>query len=684
MDDAGKNSILVLDDEKLNLEILYSILTPEYTVYMTKNGSSAINMAEKYLPDLILLDIVMPDMSGYEVLAALKSSDKTRHIPVIIITGLNRVEDEEEGLSLGAADFIHKPFSTKIVLSRVRNQIQIVKQIRELTELHKNLELAVKAAENANRAKSSFLARMSHEIRTPMNAILGISEIQFRNDDLPQDTKEAFTRIYNSGDLLLGIINDILDMSKIEAGKLELTPFRYDIESLINDTVFLNIIKYENKPIELLLHIDENIPSELFGDEIRIKQILNNLLSNAFKYTFTGKVELKFSVEELSDYIKLIFSVRDTGQGMTKEQLDTLFDDYSRFNSEANRTTEGTGLGMGITLNLIHMMKGDIKAESEPGKGSLFTVSLPQVKTGAPVLGREAAAKLQQYRQNMKAKTKNIRIMREPIPFGKVLVVDDMDINLYVAKGMLTPYGLQIDTATSGYEAIDKIKRNAYDLVFMDHMMPIIDGVETTEQIRKLGSEYQRLPIIALTANAVAGMKEMFLANGFNGYLSKPIDTRELDEILREWMSSDKISPLPDTEASDSDAAGNKIDDKFWDAVGKTGDIDTETGLRHHTGNRETYYKTLEKFHKKLISECDHMGDSLDTYDIKNFEISIHAMESILAIIGAEELAKTALDLENASEKQKIEYCSQKFPVFRENLLSLHKELSDIFSGTEK
>jgi signal transduction histidine kinase len=241
----------------------------------------------------------------------------------------------------------------------------------------------------------------------------------------------VFTRIFNSGNLLLGIINDILDMSKIEAGKLELILAKYDTASLINDTVFLNLIKYENKPIEFILDVDENVPAELLGDELRIKQILNNLLSNAFKYTDEGEVELSINAEYTSnEVVTLVFYVRDTGHGMNAEEVGRLFDEYSRFNQEANRTTEGTGLGMNITQNLIRMMNGEILAESEPGKGSLFTIRLPQRSVGAKPLGKELTEKLKQFRSSYEAKMKKAYVVRQDKLLGKILVVDDMDMNL--------------------------------------------------------------------------------------------------------------------------------------------------------------------------------------------------------------------------------------------------------------
>jgi len=533
MNEEEKNSLLIVDDENLNLKVLTRILGSDYKIYTAANGISAIEKAMQYMPDLILLDILMPEMNGYQTISELKANEKTHRIPVIFITGLVSFKDEEKGLDMGAADFIHKPFSAKVVKSRVRNQIQIVNQIRAI-------ELYVKVAEDANRAKSAFLAKMSHEIRTPMNAILGIAEIQLQNENISPDIKEALNRIMNSGSLLLGIINDILDISRIEAGKLQLIQTKYDVAGLINDTAFLNIIKYENKPIDFTLNVDENIPSMLFGDELRIKQVLNNLLSNAFKYTDAGEVELSFEIENppasAEDVVTLIFRVRDTGQGMTAEQVGKLGDDYSRFNLQTNRTTEGIGLGMSITRSLIKTMKGEIFLESEPGKGSLFTVRLPQGNAGAPALGSITAESLRTFGSYYTEKTKKTMTEREPVPFGKVLVVDDLELNLYVVKGKLLPYGLHIDTATSGFEAIEKVKNNVYDIVFMDYMMPKMDGVEAAREIRKLGREYEKLPIIAITANAVSGVREKLLESGFNGFISKPIDTRELDEMIRKWI----------------------------------------------------------------------------------------------------------------------------------------------------
>jgi len=407
----------------------------------------------------------------------------------------------------------------------------------DITELNDIKEQAVEA----NRTKSSFLARMSHEIRSPMNVILGITEMHLEKEELPQDAREAFGKIYDSGYLLLNIINDILDMSKIEAGKLEIMPVNYDVVSLINDTIQLNVMRFDSKPIQFELQADERLPVTLFGDELRIKQILNNILTNAFKYTDSGKVLLAVDAEyetherEETPYMTLIFRVSDTGRGMTREQVDKLFDDYTRFSLEASRTTEGTGLGMGITKRLVDLMNGGISVESELGKGSVFTVRLPQkLVENTGMLGRELAESISWFRFDRTAKKKAPQIIREYMPYGKVLVVDDMEPNLYVARGLLSPYGLSIETAASGFEAVEKVKSGMkFDIIFMDHFMPEMDGIQTVKIIRSLG--YTQ-PVVALTANAISGQADVFLENGFDGFISKPIDIRQLNETLNKLV----------------------------------------------------------------------------------------------------------------------------------------------------
>ncbi|MCL1992873.1 MAG: PAS domain-containing protein, partial [Spirochaetes bacterium] len=339
----------------------------------------------------------------------------------------------------------------------------------------------LEVAEENSEAKSKFLARMSHEIRTPMNAIIGISEIQLRNNNLNHHVEEAFAKIYDSAHSLLRLINDILDLSKIEAGKMEILDIKYNVASLINDTVHINIIRMGSKQIVFKMRVDENLPETIFGDDVRMRQVLNNLLSNAFKYTENGLVELSFWAEKLTDsaaedYIGLgqtgqgqlgenaddIFllaiSVSDTGCGMTPEQLAGLFDDYARFNTVLNRDVEGTGLGMNIVRSIVRLMNGSIDVASTPGKGSTFTVRIPHKKFGDGVLGAEKAKFIEEYERNHFLAKKIPDFEYEPMPYGKVLVVDDMETNLYVAQGQLKPYYLEVEVCNNAQAAIDKIR----------------------------------------------------------------------------------------------------------------------------------------------------------------------------------------------------------------------------------
>jgi PAS domain S-box-containing protein len=517
-------------------------------------------------------------------------------------------------------------------------QIQHTVDITEIID-------AKEHAEQSNRFKSQFLSHMSHEIRTPMNAILGITEIQLQNETLSNDMQEALSRIYNSGYLLLGIINDILDLSKIEAGKLEIIPINYDVPSLINDTVHLNIMRFDNKPIVFDLNVDENIPLTLFGDELRIKQILNNLLSNAFKYTDSGKVSLSISIEpsDKPSMTTLLFRVSDTGQGMTREQLDKLFDEYTRFNLEANRATEGAGLGMNITRRLVELMNGEISVESEQGKGSVFTVRLPQGIVDGGVLGKAIVENLMQFRLGKMSQMKKApQVVREYMPYGKVLVVDDLETNLYVANGLMSPYGLTIDTAVSGFEAIEKIKNGAsYDIIFMDHFMPKMDGIEAAKKIRDLG---YKQPIIALTANALTGQTEVFLANGFDGYISKPIDIHQLNAVLNKLVRD--RHPEETVEAVRRQKSG--IEKSAAEQV-----------------NQELA-KIFMRDAKKAIAvlETIHANNYRRVDDMQMYIINVHAMKSALANIGEEELSAFARKLEEAGRERDITRITEETPEF--------------------
>ena len=424
----------------------------------------------------------------------------------------------------GEASYIHNPQGDKV---------GYIISTHDVTEI----EDARRRAEQASDAKTSFLANMSHEIRTPMNAIIGVTEILLENEEITEDLKESLEKIYNSSELLLGIINDILDLSKVEAGKMDIVQTEYFISSLINDTTQLNIMRIEDKPLKFEIEIDDQIPAKLIGDQIRIKQVLNNLLSNAFKYTDEGRVIFSVASEPSAkkDEVIIVFIVQDTGQGMTNSQLSIIFEAYSRFADKIKKSIEGTGLGLGITKQLINLMQGEIEIDSEVNVGTRITVKLPQQVMGKEILGSDVVSNLKRFRSYNRMANTRKKFVRKTMSEGKVLIVDDLESNLYVAKALLTPYKLKIETVTSGEEAITKIKiGNEYDIIFMDHMMPYMDGIETTKIIRDLN--YLK-PIVALTANAVVGQSEIFLQNGFNDFISKPIDTEKLNNILNNYIN---------------------------------------------------------------------------------------------------------------------------------------------------
>jgi CheY-like chemotaxis protein len=355
-------------------------------------------------------------------------------------------------------------------------------------------------------------------------------------------------KIYSSGVTLLNIINDLLDISKIESGKLELISVEYDIPSLINDTAVLNSVRIGSKPIEFTIDADENLPCKFFGDELRVKQMLNNLLSNAFKYTQKGRVTWSITGKRQGDEFIIIFKVIDTGQGIRKEDTAALFQEYHQLDSKANRKIEGTGLGLALVKRMAELMGGTVSVESEYGKGSTFTLQILQKPLTDEPIGKDVAYSLSNMQFSQSKLARNSRLVRVKLPYARVLVVDDVLTNLDVARGMMKPYEMRVDCVTSGQQAIEAIQGEnvRYNAVFMDHMMPGMDGIESADAIRALNTEYARkIPIIALTANAIQGTEKIFYQHGFQAFISKPIDIMELDSVIKKWVRDETKEDSP-------------------------------------------------------------------------------------------------------------------------------------------
>ena len=525
-------------------------------------------------------------------------------------------------------------------------------------------------ADAESKNKSSFLSLISHEMRTPLNAIIGITQLQLQNDNLANEYAGAFEKINSSGNTLLGIINDILDLAKIETGKMELNLTEYSVPDLINDVVQINYIRIGSKPLEMIVEVDQNIPTKLYGDELRLKQIINNLLSNAIKYSNEGYVKLIINSSKLP-YIDesgisdseqpqflLQIKVEDSGQGMKPEDVKKLFSEYIRFNTKANKSTEGTGIGLNITKKLVEMMNGTIEAESEYGRGSVFSVNIIQYIVTKEIIGEEVALQLKEFsfaRQNNYAIKKFQRIA---IPEGKVLIVDDVETNIYVAKGLLALYELQIDTAQSGFIAIEKVQNgNEYDIIFMDHMMPQMDGIETTRKLREMGYDKR---IVALTANALTGNADKFLQQGFDDFISKPIDTIQLDNIINNFIghkaSEEKNIATPTKNVNNQTFLKYPDSDYSSEERGKGGELNAEL--------IEIILRDSEKCIEILQT-------SMECCDIKLFTTNAHAMKSILANMDENVLAEQAFELEKAGLEGNIDFMKEHAPAFIQHLQDL-------------
>jgi len=586
-------------------------------------------------------------------------------------------------VQIGMAFSLSQRFSGMYKQLEKSNSILEIVVHERTVELERQIEIAVQA----NRAKSQFLATMSHEIRTPLNAVIGLSEIVLRRGKLPVASKSDIQQIHQSGSSLLGIINDILDISKIEAGGFELIPVEYETASLLSDTVSLNMVRIGSKPIVFALEISGDFPLMLVGDELRIKQVLNNLLSNAIKYTKEGSVTLTVAWEDLSgreNEVLLRFRVRDTGIGIRKKDIWKLFSGYTQLDTRANRKIEGTGLGLEITKKLVDMMGGSIVVESEYGSGSVFTVEIIQGIAGYKPIGEETAGKLKGF--NYTADMKGQNIDRSWMPYGKVLVVDDLPVNIQITRGLLEPYGLLVDSAESGQNAIELIKAEnpRYDLIFMDHMMPDMDGIEAVRVIREESdSEYGRnVPIIALTANALVGTSEMFLSKGFNGFISKPIDIVQLDEALNQWIRDKKGEENGGQRIENSDSALYSNNSKNDSPVPGTSfpfpdipDVNVKKGIAMTGGTEAGYRNVLATLNKNVKERLPLFQTPPDPDTLPMFITQVHSLKSSTASIGAAEVSARAAKLEAAGMAGDLAFIREHLGDFLEHLTALVKNI---------
>lgn len=618
---------------------------------------------------------------------------------------------------------------------------------------------AAKGIENATSMKSSFLANMSHEIRTPMNAVIGMAEVALR-ENLSDNAREYLGQIKNSGRSLLHIINDILDYSKLESGKMELSEVEYEPLSLFNDVVNLAATKLKGKNVEMTLEVSPDFPASLYGDNLKIRQTMVNLVSNAVKFTKEGRIRIVVDYEKQnSEEILLKVSIKDTGIGIREEDKAGLFESFTQVDSKRNRDIEGTGLGLAISGYLVELMGGKIGVTSEFGKGSEFYFAIPQkvcenkhviavknpedcfaigcfdniylsrtfvkeanrlnVMTSALVNTENIDVLLDIYHDAMKNKKtylfieegkfnrefekkvagypditvvvltevdskfnplgSNVVGMRKPLstlniamalnneemiqytnentedvfdfvaPDAHILIVDDNAVNLTVAEGLIEPLKLKIHAATSGRQALKMIENNSFDIVFMDHMMPDLDGIETTKLIRSKFPQYAEMPVVALTANSQESTRSLFTEAGMNDYVAKPIEVRTFVSKIKQWLPDNKIikNHKSISEGMDTGETGNTSDMLI------IGDLDVEKAVAL-LGSEKVYLSVLKEYYRTISSKASLIEDCFESWDWKTYTIEVHALKSASRQIGALELSDMAANLEKAGNEVNI------------------------------
>ena len=556
------------------------------------------------------------------------------------------------------------------------------------------IDAAKAKADEESRQKTHFLANMSHEMRTPLNAIIGFSELSLsalESGSAPGEEQANLTKIYNAGRTLLNTVNDILDISKIEAGRFELHNAEYDMPSLINDAITQSILHVDEKPIEFRLDIDENLPTRLYGDELRVKQIYNNLLSNAFKYTKEGMVELSVRCKREGDAVWMTIRVWDSGIGIRRTDLRRVFSDYAQMDMGANRKITGTGLGLPITKRLAEMMGGSVSVKSEYGKGSVFTARILQKFVTDAVIGQTVCNSLQSFRYSDQKRLQDAHVARIRLPYARVLLVDDVLTNLDVAKGMMQSYGMQIDCVTGGRQAVEAVRAETvrYNAIFMDHMMPEMDGVEATRIIREeIGSEYaQTIPIIALTANALVGNEEMFLSRGFQAFLPKPIEIARLDAIIRQWVRNKELEASLSGQAVHTDGdrrvSGRRdgIDRRIFST--EIAGLDMIKGLERFGGDKAAFLQVLRSY----AVNTPPLLEALKTVTMENladYAIIIHGIKGASQGICADSLGDWAAALEDAANAGNIDYVLANNAVFKETVETLINGMNDLLRQADK
>ena len=648
----------------------FSITVGNLSQYIYESANTAILIFDEYFR------LVLANSYGQELLGIKKiENQKLMQLFQGTEAESGRIKDGILRDNKGVAELVsvHGAISCSLNFSLARDfhddPYCIVCFVYDLTKEKNMLEEVVRA----NEAKSQFLANMSHEIRTPINGILGMDSVLLKECH-DENLREYAKNIQSAGQSLLSIINDILDISKIESGKMEILTIRYQLFSVLNDCYNLTKIKLQNKPVSFIMQINEKLPSWLYGDEVRIRQIINNFLSNAVKYTKEGNITFELDFEEKTDeQILLVITVRDTGIGIKEEDLGKLFESFTRIEEKRNRNIEGTGLGLNLTKNLVNLMGGEVFAESTYGKGSCFTAKIPQKIADAKPMG-DFGKRYQQY-----LSTSDDDKLSFLAPDAKILVVDDVTMNLKVVEGLLKATKIQIDTAVSGSECLECVKTTPYQMIFLDHMMPEMDGLETLEHMKNLADNPNaQTPVIMLTANAIVGAKEEYIEAGFTDYLTKPIRETELLEMILKYLPEElvcenggqgieKSQDAQDMEQPEVGGEGAEPLQRLEQLEG----LDVKTGLTYCMNEEDFYIEMLQEFLQ--ADKASQLKHFLAEEDWDNYRTTVHALKSTSLTIGAAHLSGEAKALEMAAKEGNMDYIRS----HHDGVMDEYKELTD-------
>ena len=629
-----------------------------------------VKNAKNYIIDNLKEAVIVTD-ADHRFLFLNSMADK-------IITSINKeqgycTDDKIYAFIQGSQDFFdwkdrHYQVEETVLKDNelIQGYMMTIVDVTKIIEQNHLMKRLVLQTEAAHRAKTNFVSNMSHEIRTPMNSIVGITEILLRSRHSPKE-QEYLLNIQSSGRVLLTIINDVLDCSKMEAGKMQLFDEPYDTCSLFHDLRISMENRIGHSGLELIYDIDQDIPCKLKGDMGRIRQVIINLVNNAIKYTEKGSVRFSVHVRQKNtDKVMLYYEVADTGIGIRKEDQKILFDAFQRVEMDRNRYVEGTGLGLTISQNLVNMMGGVIEVESEYGKGSRFFFTIEQtIIDPTPV----SAVNYNGQKDNVTEKEAECLFIA---PEAHILLVDDNELNLVVAKELLKPLRMQIDTAENGLQAVKMVRGSQYDLVLMDHMMPVMDGIEAAKAIRALPEDkYQNLPIIALTANAMVDARKEFLNAGMNGFVAKPIDFTRICNQLKLWLPKDLVRDVPKEEAKK--LLTDDLSDREIQPENPQTEFSFGEGVKH-CGSKAALMKTIRIFYRTIDSKANKIEQCLKEGLISDYVIEVHALKSSALLIGAVPLSEAAKELESYGKQGKTEVLEEKTP----EVLAMYRDFKNI------